>query len=179
MASFSPQPSCLERFPVVCHPLLVTIFVKCPMWRQGCTATSITKRSRYPVMPLAFDVRISYSWQHTSKASFPSVWQPLSLLSDKISVQFHLTLLPLKLPNLHSDPKTYSKPQLYFTFFSQKYVFSFTSFFIQNRKRGLNELNFAPGSPLLCFVLQFLSSVLWVHVPVVSNLGWTHFHTRN
>lgn len=29
VASFSPKPSCLGQFPVVCQPLLVTVFVIC------------------------------------------------------------------------------------------------------------------------------------------------------
>lgn len=47
------QSRCLEQFVVVCPPLSITIFVKCPIWRQGCTVTS---GSQYLVMQCACDV---------------------------------------------------------------------------------------------------------------------------
>lgn len=154
-----------------CHPLSVPFFVKCPVW--GHTVILNTKGANVLHCLIRLKAETGIPDNMLQKNEFPRVSR-LSLICDKISVQFHLTLLPLKLPKISFWPRTSLNPYCIFLF---QILYSL---FIQGRKKGLDEFNFASSSLLLCFFLTclVLSSVLWAHIPVVSNLGWTHFIQR-
>lgn len=140
------------------------------------------KRSQCPVMPHAFDAGDQLFLIACFKVSSSGVRQHFSLLSDKISVPFHLTLLSLKLSKLSKTslwPRIYSISQLCLTLKKCILLYKFL-FWIGKRVKWMNWiLPLALVYFFVFFVLQLLSSVLWVDIPVVSNLGWTHFHTRN
>lgn len=95
---------------------------------------------------------------------------------------------PIRHCYLYSDPKIRSKSQLFYFFFFlffffQKWVLPYQFKKAQHRKLGLNELNSAPGSPLLSYLLASSFSSFHLSSEFISlwsqNLGWTHFHTKN